>query len=167
MCLNTINSPSTSQSYIFYRLRELAQAIPTILVFILRAIPKLSKLLDWDTKWTQRNMCSTAASPSSSRPAYNFKKMTKSNPFCYKNSGWICTWCIKKINKKKNPRTKAYSQWIVTARPLCHLQHLVRLRSYTGDFAPGYVPFRLPRPSDRYSAKQVWASSIDVGRINV
>ena len=41
----------------------------------------------------------------------------------------------------KNPRTQAYSQWIVTARPLCHLQHLVHLRSSTRDFAPGYDLF--------------------------
>ena len=45
------------------------------------------------------------------------------------------------MGHKKNPRTKAYSQWIVTARPLYHLQHLVRLRSSTRDFAPGYDSF--------------------------
>ena len=46
---------------------------------------------------------------------------------------------------EKISRTKAYSQWIVTARPLCHLQHLVRLRSYTGDFAPGYRSFSITK----------------------
>ena len=73
-------------------------------------------------------------------------RLSRSVEICARGISYLSTrmW---HCEKKENPGTKAYSQRIVTTRPLYRLQHPVRLRSSTRDSAPGDAQFRLNRPA--------------------